>query len=80
MDTQVVLTAYIKKELMKGRNADIKPTDDLLGSGVIDSLGVLQMVAFIEERFNFQVPDEDVVYENFFSVEALANYLASAQK
>ena len=80
MDTQAILMEYIKKELMKGRNVDISPTDDLLSSGVIDSLGILQMVSFIEERFNFQVPDEDVVFENFFSVEVLSNYLQSAQK
>lgn len=80
MDTQAILVEYIKKELMKGRNVDISPMDDLLGSGIIDSLGILQMVSFIEERFNFQVPDEDVVFENFFSVEALSNYLKAAQK
>ena len=78
MDKQAILMDYIKQQLMKGRNANITTQDDLLGAGIIDSLGVLQLVAFIEERFNFQVPDEDVVYENFFSVEALANYLDSA--
>jgi len=80
MDTQAILMEYIKKELMKGRNIDISPTDDLLGSGIIDSLGILQLVSFIEDRFNFQVPDEDVVFENFFSVEALTNYLQSARQ
>ncbi len=79
MDTQTILMDYIKKELVKGRSVDITPTDDLLGAGIIDSLGILQLVAFIEDRFNFQVPDEDVVYENFFSVDALANYLKNAQ-
>lgn len=79
MDTQSILTEYIKKELVKGRNIDIAPGDDLLGAGIIDSLGILQLVAFIEDRFNFQIPDEDVVFENFFSVEALANYLKNAQ-
>ncbi len=79
MDTQTILMDYIKKELVKGRHIDITPADDLLGAGIIDSLGILQLVAFIEDRFNFQVPDEDVVYENFFSVDALANYLKSAQ-
>jgi len=46
-----------------------------LSSGIIDSLGILQLVTFIEERFGVQVPDEDVVYENFHSVKALADYL-----
>ncbi len=75
MDKQTILMDYVKKELMKGRSANISASDDLLSAGIIDSLGVLQMVAFIEERFGFQVPDEDVVYENFHSIQALANYL-----
>jgi acyl carrier protein len=75
MDTQTILMDYIKEELLKGRKMDLKPEDDLLSAGILDSLGILQMVAFIEEQFGYQVPDEDVVFENFFSVEALANYL-----
>ena len=66
MDTQTILMEYIKTELMKGRSANIGVKDDLLSAGIIDSLGILQLVTFIEERFDFQVPDEDVVYENFY--------------
>ena len=79
MDTQTILMDYIKDELLKGRKMDLKPADDLLSAGILDSLGILQMVAFIEERFGYQVPDEDVVFENFVSIEALTNYLKSAQ-
>jgi len=79
MDTQTILMDYIKDDLLKGRKIDLKPEDDLLSAGILDSLGILQMVAFIEDRFGYQVPDEDVVFENFFSVESLANYLKSNQ-
>ncbi len=75
MDTQKKLTDYIKQELLKGRHANLSPEDDLLGAGIIDSLGILQLVSFIDEAFDYQVPDEDVVYENFYSIEALTNYL-----
>ena len=80
MDTQTILMEYIKDDLLKGRKVDLKPEDDLLSAGILDSLGILQMVAFIEERFGYQVPDEDVVFENFVSIEALTNYLKGAQK
>ena len=42
-----------------------------MASGILDSLGILQLVAFIEERFNVCVADEDVVYENFYSIGAI---------
>ncbi|MBE2199063.1 MAG: acyl carrier protein [Anaerolinea sp.] len=76
MDRENILLEYIKQELLRGRKGDLKVEDDLLSNGIIDSLGILQMVAFIEERFHIQVPDEDVVFENFQSVKVLSDYLA----
>lgn len=77
MDNIKVLTEFVEKELAKGRKAHILPDDDLLSEGIIDSLGILQLVGFIEEKFNFQIPDEDVVLENFISISALNQFLQS---
>jgi len=51
-------------------------TEDLLSSGILDSLAILQLVAFIDEQFGIEVPDQDVVYENFNSIQSLVSYLA----
>ena len=76
MSRDDVLLDYVKNELTRGTATDISGDDDLMGSGLIDSLGILQLIAFIEEQFNITVPDEDVVYENFSSVKAMTDYLA----
>jgi acyl carrier protein len=76
MDTSTLLLDYIKKELLRGRNANLTVDTDLLGAGIVDSLGILQIVAFVDERLGKQIPDEDVTYENFHSVRVLADYLA----
>jgi acyl carrier protein len=75
MSTSDVLIEFVQKELAQGRGTDIKPEDDLLANGVIDSLGILQLVQFVEQRFSFQIPDEDVVIDNFRSIAALTDYL-----
>jgi acyl carrier protein len=75
MNNQQILLDYIKNDLLKGRMANLNVDDDLLDSGILNSLGILQLVAFIDERLGIQVPDEDVVYENFHSVAALTSYL-----
>ena len=75
MDKKTLLSEYIQNEIMKGRSQNFSETDDLLSSGILDSLGILQLVAFIDEKFNLTVPDEDVVFENFHSVAALSGYL-----
>jgi acyl carrier protein len=76
MDTQSVIAEFITKELAIGRTKELRPDDDLLTTGVLDSLGLMQLVLFIEERLGVKVPDEDVVIENFRSVSALTGYLA----
>jgi acyl carrier protein len=75
MDRKTILMDYIKNEIMRNRNARLVEDEDLLGSGILDSLAILQMVAFIDEQFGIEVPDQDVVYENFNSVQALTEYL-----
>lgn len=79
MDRQTLLMEYIQKELLKGRTSHFSPDDDLLSSGVLDSLGILQLVAFIDEKLGVQVADEDVVIENFQSVTAIISYLDSKE-
>lgn len=75
MDREAALMEFVGEELLRGRKSDLSPDEDLLSTGIIDSLGILRLVSFIEERFGIQVPDEDVVYENFSSVKALVDYL-----
>ena len=75
MSTSSVLTEFVHKELAQGRVAEIKPDDDLLATGVIDSLGILQLVMFVEEHFAVQIPDEDVLVENFRTIAVLTDYL-----
>ncbi|GIV76509.1 acyl carrier protein [Litorilinea aerophila] len=75
MDKKTAILDFIQDEIMKRRDPNLSSSTDLLSTGVLDSLGILQLVAFIDERFGIQVPDEDVVYENFHSVDSLVAYL-----
>jgi acyl carrier protein len=75
MDRKSMLTEYIKKEIMRNDKAAINTEEDLLSAGILDSLGILQLVAYISESFGIEVPDKDVVYENFHSIQSLDAYL-----
>jgi acyl carrier protein len=75
MDRRTALTTYIKQEIMRNPKANLRGDEDLLGAGILDSLAILQLVAYIEDEFGFKIPDEDVVFENFQSIDALADYL-----
>ncbi len=51
----------------------------LLESGVIDSLGVLDVVAFLEQSFMIKVSDDELSPENFASVASLATFVEKKQ-
>lgn len=59
------------------RKKALTPEDDLLESGIIDSLGILDLVAFVEKEFGIAVSDEDLLPENFNSVDHLAAFVRS---
>lgn len=75
MDTQTALAEFIREELAIGRTKPIQPDEDLISTGILDSLGVLRLVLFIEERFSIKMPDDEVVFDNFQNVATLAKFL-----
>jgi acyl carrier protein len=50
--------------------------ESLLGSGLIDSLGILDVVSFLEHEFGIAISDEDLLPENFGSIQSLSNFVA----
>lgn len=77
MNVSAVLKDYIREELMNGANGDLDESENLLAAGIIDSLGILRLVSFVEEKFGIEVPDEDVTIDNFQSVKSMADYVAA---
>lgn len=66
------ITTQLSDELEEG---ELGPQEDLLGSGILDSLGMMRLIFFIEEEFSIKVPPEDMTIENFMTVENIENYL-----
>jgi acyl carrier protein len=60
--------------------ADDSPLDDeasLIEKGVIDSTGVLDLLAFVEQQFGIEPADGEIVPENFDSIGRLARFIES---
>jgi acyl carrier protein len=70
------LERFLLNDLAAARGkGSIGPDDDLISLGIVDSLDVLRLVDFIEERFGIDVTDEDVVIENFRSINRLERFV-----
>jgi acyl carrier protein len=64
---------YVISELLSGK--DISENDDLLLSGLVDSLGVMRLVTHLEQQYSIKIPPEDVTIEHFMNIEAISLYL-----
>ena len=51
--------------------------EDLIDSGVLDSLGIFQLVAFLEERFGVAIADTEITPENFATLERIEQLVAA---
>jgi acyl carrier protein len=54
--------------------------DSLLGRGIVDSTGMLEIIMFIEEQLGVKVRDEDMIPDNLDSVNRIAAYVISRRK
>jgi acyl carrier protein len=55
----------------------VDPDEPLISSGLLDSVGLLQLAFFVEERFNVKVGDGELIPENFETIRGLSAYIAS---
>jgi acyl carrier protein len=70
---------FIEDDLLMGQGVDFDSDDALLEEGIIDSLGLLEVVTFIETEFDITVDDAEVTLDNFGSVNAIAAFVKSSQ-
>jgi acyl carrier protein len=76
MDVKNRVRQYIADSiLMTGEGADLGDHTSLIEQNILDSTGVLELVAFLEETFQIQVADEDLVPANLDSLNAIAAYV-----
>ncbi|MES0863781.1 acyl carrier protein [Ruegeria sp. SCPT10] len=71
------LRNYVQQTLLGGRL--ITDTEELLLSGMIDSLGVMSLVGFVEETYGIDIPFEDMTLENLNSIDAILRYADARQ-
>lgn len=54
--------------------------DSLLGRGIVDSTGMLEIIFFIEEQLGVKVKDEEMIPDNLDGVNKIANFVMSKRQ
>jgi acyl carrier protein len=76
MDVRSTLKQYIVTEMM--HELDQKVLDDnaaLIEGGIVDSMNLIRLVAFIEEKFRIKISEDELDIDNFRTVNALTDFI-----
>ena len=76
MDVETAIERFVVDEIMLGdSNTKIDPNESLISSGVLDSLALLRLIAFLEEQMGVMVDDSEVIPENFESINEIKSFI-----
>ncbi|MEW6375904.1 MAG: acyl carrier protein [Thermodesulfobacteriota bacterium] len=66
---------FIEENFILEGDNHLGDEDSLLEKGIIDSTGVLELVAFLEETYQFKIKDEELVPENLDSIKNISQFV-----
>ena len=73
MGTREAIHDFINHELLHGNSDDnLRDDEQLIESGIIDSMGIMNLLKFLETKFSFQIPSEELVPENFSTIDLIS--------
>lgn len=77
MDVKERIRGFILENVLAGSSSTgIADDDSFMDTGIIDSTGILELVAFIQDEFKIEVRDDELVPDNFDSIAKLSGYIS----
>jgi acyl carrier protein len=66
---------FLRENLFLATVDSLSDNDSFLEKGVVDSMGILHLMAFVEERYGIRPADEDLVTDNWDSIRRMSDYI-----
>jgi acyl carrier protein len=66
---------FVQEAAQRKGVSEVTDDQSLVESGVIDSLGIFRLVAFLEESFRVRIGDEEIVGENFETIAGIERFV-----
>ena len=79
MEFAEAMRQFIIENFLFEEDENLKEDTSFLENGIIDSTGILELVAFLEETYEITVEDEELIPENLDSIANVVNYLKQKQ-
>lgn len=72
IDTHMI-EEFIRSELIRERFTKFKDTDNLIETGIIDSLGIQRLLLYLEAAFSIHISDDELIPDNFETIDAICS-------
>jgi acyl carrier protein len=74
------ITDYLKANSFMDKNTQLGSNDSLTQMGIIDSIGLLELMDYISEKYSIEIPEEMLTPENFDSLQGITNMVTKLAK
>jgi acyl carrier protein len=78
-EIETLIQAFIRDELAGDEVVELELNENLLTSGVVDSVGIVRLIAHLREQLQVTVPPQELVPDNFRTVRIMAAYMHGRQ-
>jgi acyl carrier protein len=75
MSSQADIRTFVVENFLFGEGDALKDDTSFLKEGILDSTGILQLVSFIEQRYEIAVGDEELIPENLDSIDRVSLFV-----
>ena len=80
MNIQNEIRDYIVENILYGEELKLKPDESFRDNSVLDSIGFLELITFVEEKYSIVVEDSEVVPKNFDSLVNISVFIEKKLK
>lgn len=74
-DVEVELRRFLADKFLFGDGGPLGAEESLVDAGIIDSMGILELIAHLEEHYHIKVNDDELVSENLDSIANIRAFL-----
>ena len=77
MNIQQQIRDYIVNTLLFGDGQNLQPDPSFREKGVVDSMGILDLIGFLEKEYAISIEDDDLISENFDTILGMTQFVES---
>ncbi len=75
MEPVDIVKEFIIENFLFGNGEELSNKTNLFEKGIIDSTGIIELISFLEQTFKFPIEDEELIMDNFTTLDNIKTFL-----